>query len=133
MGTTPKYGFRYPDLDEGPNGPAQIQALAIDVETVVAGVETTIEALAANLPVSKTVASATTNASGYVTVTISPPLPYTPNGWSVNASNSQLKASVDESNSSASSLRIYFRTITTASSPILASGSTGSFSWQAYP
>lgn len=85
------------------------------------------------VPQGKYVATATTNASGFVTVTISPPLPYAPSGWSVNTTNSSQRASVDMGNSSASSIRIYFRTITTAGSPVVVSTAVGPFSWLAFP
>lgn len=94
-----------------------------------------LRSMLAVLPVTRRRASGAgnTNASGFVTIAISPPLPFTPSAVLIGADNSQLAGSCDMGNSSASSLRIYFRTITATGSPVLANGNPGSFSWTALP
>lgn len=119
MPLTPNLSLPYPLLTDDNNPPADIQALTAALEKVI--------------PIGKRVTSSTTNASGFVTVTISPALPFTPSGFQVNVTNSQLRGSVDLANSSASSIRIYFRTITATGSPTLNSADPGPFSWLAYP
>lgn len=61
MPTTPIYGIPYPSLSDPPNGPAQFQALALEVETELVRVDsaattlgnrvTTLENNLANIPV----------------------------------------------------------------------------------
>lgn len=73
-----------------------------------------------------------TNASGFVTVPFNPPLPFTPIAMLADASNSQLKASVDMPNSSNLSARVYFRHITVAGSPVYANTNPGFFALVAF-
>lgn len=40
MGTTNVYGWRYPEVGDQPNGPAEIQQVAEDIEGTVAGIDT---------------------------------------------------------------------------------------------
>jgi hypothetical protein len=49
MGTTPIYGFPYPGVNDSPNGPAQIQALAEAVEADLATTDAAATALSARV------------------------------------------------------------------------------------
>jgi hypothetical protein len=49
MGTTPIYGFPYPGVNDSPNGPAQIQALAEAVEADLALTDAAATALSARV------------------------------------------------------------------------------------
>lgn len=59
MGTTPKYGLPYPELTDPPDGPAQIKALALAIETTLGPVIPTVQTGALTL-VMNNAASATT-------------------------------------------------------------------------
>lgn len=95
-----------------------------------------LRSMLAVLPVTRVVTSGAvgnTNASGYVTVPVSPALNHVPRAVNVLPNNSQLIGSCDHLNSTTTSLRIYFRTITSAGAPVLASANPGQFSWTSNP
>lgn len=71
MPSTPTYGIPYPSLSDSPNGPAQMQALALEVENEITRVDARIatdETLLAGFAPAAQVASGTLNSAVAVTV-----------------------------------------------------------------
>lgn len=66
MPTTPTYGIPYPALTESPNGPAQMQALAEEVETEIARVDGDIAGLTTDLAALDTEVGPVTEWASYV-------------------------------------------------------------------
>lgn len=69
MPTTPVYGIPYPALSDAPNGPSQIQATALEVETELARIDAAIATING---LDTAFASTSTDESGFTSTTFIP-------------------------------------------------------------